>query len=161
RTRPYSTDIGINPLTYADIGHVIFAGPEVHADGEIWVEALWEARASLIRQFGEKEGRRRIRQLVIDGLMLSPPSPSMVDARDAILLADRVDFEGTSQNQLWSAFAKRGLGALAHSDGGDTLHVVPSFDVPSSTGKLKFYENTFVAGEPVRLILSDINLSEP
>src|SRR5262249_28466710 len=114
-----------------------------------------------IQQFGEREGRRRIRQLVIDGLMLSPPSPSMVDARDAILLADRVDFEGTSQDQLWSAFAKRGLGALAHSDGGDTLHVVPSFEVPSSKGKLKFYEDTFVAGEPIRLILSDINLSEP
>ena len=47
---------------------------EEHADGEIWVEALWEARANLIRQFGETEGRRRIRQLVMDGMMLSVPS---------------------------------------------------------------------------------------
>jgi hypothetical protein len=52
-------------------------GEEVHADGEIWVEALWDARANLIKQFGDAEGRRRIRQLVIDGLKLAPPSPSV------------------------------------------------------------------------------------
>jgi hypothetical protein len=161
RSRPYSTSITINPLTYADLGRVIFAGPQVHADGEIWVQALWEARANLIRQFGDQEGRRRIRRLVIDGLMLSPPSPTMVDARDAILLADRVNYEGASQQQLWAAFAKRGLGALAFSDGGDTAHVLSSFEAPSSTGKLKFHESTFVAGEPVRVILSDANKTEP
>jgi len=160
RTRPYSSDTNINPLTYADLGHVLFQSPEVHADGEIWVEALWEARANLIQQLGETEGRRRIRQLVIDGLMLSPPSPTMVDARDAILLADRLDYEGASQDQLWRAFAKRGLGAFAHSDGGDTVHVISSFDVPSPVGKLRFYENTFVAGEPIRVVLSDSNLFE-
>jgi hypothetical protein len=161
RTRPYSTQTSINPLTFADLGRVYFGGPEVHADGEIWVEALWDARANLIQQFGETAGRNRMRQLVIDGLMLSTPSPSMTDARDAILLADRVDFDGESQNQLWAAFAKRGLGALAHSDGGDTVHIIPSSDMPSPTGKLKFYEDTFVAGEPVRLLLSDSNLSDP
>jgi Fungalysin metallopeptidase (M36)/Fungalysin/Thermolysin Propeptide Motif len=160
RTRPYSTQTVINPITYADLGHVILA-PEVHADGEIWTEALWEARAALIQQLGEVEGRRRMRQLVIDGLILSPPSPTMVDARDAILLADQVDFEGTSQDQLWGAFAKRGLGALAFSDGGDTIHVISSTEVPSTNAKLKFHENTFSPGEPLRLILSDANLSAP
>src|SRR6185369_6914130 len=93
RTRPFSTDMKLNPLTYAELGRVI-TRPEVHADGEIWVEVLWEARAALIRQFGEKEGRRRIRLLVMDGMKLCPPAPSMVDARDAILLADRTDFQG-------------------------------------------------------------------
>jgi hypothetical protein len=159
RTRPYSTDVKVNPLTFGNIGHVIFS-PEIHADGEIWVEALWEARANLIEQFGETEGRRRIRELVIDGLKLSPPSPTMVDARDAILLADRVDFQGASQDRLWSAFAKRGLGALAYSDGGDTVHVVTSFEAPSPTARMKFYEDTFVAGEPIRVLLADSNLSQ-
>ena len=161
RTRPYSTDMTVNPLTFADYAHVLFFGEEVHADGEIWVEALWDARANLIKQFGEAEGRRRIRQLVIDGLKLAPPSPSMVDARDAILLADQVDYNGASQTQLWNAFAKRGLGALAHSDGGDTVHVIPSFDVPSATAKIKLYETTYVAGEPVRVLLSDLNITQP
>lgn len=51
--------------------------------------ALWEVRANLIRQFGDREGRQRLRQIVLDGMKLAPPSPSMVDLRDAILLADR------------------------------------------------------------------------
>lgn len=159
RTRPYSTDTSVNPLTYASLGRVSASGPEVHADGEIWVQALWEARANLIQQFGEAEGRSRIRRLVIDGMMLTVPSPSMVDMRDAILLADELAFEGDGQEALWSAFAKRGLGALAHSDGGDSLHVIPSFDLPTPDGKLKFYEKTFVAGEPVRVLLADANRS--
>ena len=160
RTRPYSTSFDINPLTYANLGNVI-AFPEVHADGEIWFEALWDARANLIRQYGETEGRRRIRLLVLDGMKLSPPASSMVDMRDAILLADRVDFKGASQDQIWAAFAKRGLGATAYTEGGDTAHVVASFDLPSSTGKLKFHEDTFVIGEPVRVILQDSNYSQP
>jgi hypothetical protein len=160
RTRPFSTNSDINPLTFADLGRVI-PYPEVHADGEIWVEALWEARSSLIQQFGEAEGRRRIRQLVMDGLKLSVPSPTMVDARDAILLADRVDFKGGSQSQLWSAFAKRGLGALAYSDGGDSVHILSSSDLPSPTGRLRFFDDPYVPGEPIRLILADSNLSQP
>jgi hypothetical protein len=161
RTRPYSTDTSVNPLTYADLGHVILAGPEVHADGEIWVEALWDARANLIQQLGEAEGRRRIRRLVLDGMKLSVPSPNMVEMRDAILLADRVNNNGASQSELWSAFAKRGLGTLAHSAGGDTVHVLSSADLPSPTGALRFYEDPFVAGEMVRLILADSNLDTP
>ena len=160
RSRPYSTDMSINPLTYARLGNVI-TRPEVHADGEIWMEALWEARAALIRQFGEKEGRRRIRLLVIDAMKLAPPAPSMVDARDAILLADRADFQGQSQSQLWAAFARRGLGALAQSTSTFTTHIAASFDTPSTTGKIGFYEDSTIQGEPVRVVLSDANLDQP
>ncbi len=161
RTHPFSTRTDVNPLTYADLGAVTTLGPEVHDDGEIWVEALVEARANLIQQFGEKEGRRRIRFLVLDGMKLSVPAPSMVDMRDAILLADRVDFQGASQGQLWAAFAKRGLGALAYSISGDSVHIVPSFDLPSPTGKLKFFDDPLVAGETVRVMLADSNYSQP
>ncbi|MEO8126802.1 MAG: M36 family metallopeptidase [Bryobacteraceae bacterium] len=160
RTRPYSTDLTVNPLTYARLGNVVLR-PEVHADGEIWMEALWEARAALIRQFGETEGRRRIRLLVIDGMKLSPPSPSMVDARDAILLADRADFKGQSQSQLWAAFARRGLGALAQSTSTNTTHIAASFDTPSNAGKIGFYEDATIQGETLRVVLSDANLDLP
>ena len=36
----------------------------VQPNGEIWVAALWDIRANLIQQFGEQEGRNRVRQLV-------------------------------------------------------------------------------------------------
>ncbi|MEO7142415.1 MAG: M36 family metallopeptidase, partial [Bryobacteraceae bacterium] len=158
RPYPYSTNFNINPLTYADLGHVIYR-PEAHADGCIWVEALWQARAALIQQFGDREGRRRMRQLSIDSMTMSPPAPSMVDARDAFLLAEQVDYNGASQSGLWAAFAKRGLGALAQSGTGDSIHISPSFDVPSTTASLGFYESSYVIGESVRVVLSDPNLT--
>jgi hypothetical protein len=159
RSRPYSTNLDVNPITYADLGNIIPV-PEVHADGEIWVEALMEIRANLIAQFGDAEGRRRVRMLVMDGMKLSVPAPSMVDMRDAILLADRLDFDGKSQSQLWAGFAKRGLGVLAYSSGADTVHVAASFDTPSATGRLKFYDDTIVNGEPLRVLLADSNLTQ-
>ena len=107
------------------------------------------------------EGRRRVRMLVMDGMKLSVPAPSMVDMRDAILLADRVDFDGKSQSQLWAGFAKRGLGVLAYSAGGDTVHVVASFDTPSATGRVKFYDDSIVNGEPLRVLLADSNYTQP
>jgi hypothetical protein len=160
RTRPYSTNMNVDPLTFGNIGHVT-SYPEIHADGEIWVAALWEMRANLIAQFGEKEGRNRVRQLVIDGMKLSVPAATMVDMRDAILLADRVDYNGASQTQLWAGFAKRGLGALAYAQDATTVHVVESFDLPSPSGQLKFYDSSVVIGEPVRVILQDSNYTQP
>jgi len=160
RTRPYSTNPDVNPITFADIGHIWYK-PEVHSDGEIWFEALWEVRANLIKQFGEKEGRKRARQLVMDGMKLSIPAPTMIDMRDAILLADRIDYKGASQTQIWTGFAKRGMGALAYSDGPDTTHVAASFEMPSTTGAIRFYDSNIVMGEPVRIILQDSNYTQP
>jgi hypothetical protein len=158
RSRPYSTRTDINPLTYGELGRV-FRFPEVHADGEIFALALWEVRANLIRQLGEREGRRRVRLLVLDGMKLAPPDPSMVDVRDAILLADRAAFDGASQSQIWAGFAKRGLGVLAYSESANTVHVVASGETPSNTGQLRFHESLFMQGEVVRIILHDNNLS--
>jgi hypothetical protein len=160
RSRPYSTNTDVNPLTFSNLGQVI-PFPEVHADGEIWVEALWEMRANLIRQFGDKEGRRRVRTLVLDGMKFAPPRSSMVDMRDAILLADRADFKGESQSQIWAAFAKRGMGALAWSADPDTVHVKASYDLPSDKGKVAFYDDTATFGEPVRIIVQDSNYTPP
>ena len=158
RTRPYTTDLKLNPLTFAQFGSVT-SYPEVHADGEIWVEALWDVRANLIEQFGEAEGRRRVRLIVLDGMKLSPPSPTMIDMRDAILLADQTDFKGASQTQIWKAFAKRGMGALAYSIDPNSTFIAPSFDLPSSRGQMRFYQDEQLTGETLRMILQDTNLT--
>lgn len=160
RTRPYSTQMEVNPITFADLGRVT-AFPQIHQDAGIWVESLWEMRANLIRQFGETEGRRRTRLLVIDGMKLSIPGPTMVDARDAILLADRVDFNGESQAQIWAAFAKRGLGVTAFAASNNITRTTASSATPSATGILAFSENSYVLGDPVRVILFDLNLEGP
>ncbi|HEU0119158.1 MAG TPA: M36 family metallopeptidase [Bryobacteraceae bacterium] len=156
RNRPVTTNLEVNPLTYADLGHT-YVYPEIHEDGVIWTQALWDVRANLIRQFGETEGRRRMRRILIDGLKLSPPAPSMVDLRDAILLAERTDYKGESQAQLWDAFARRGLGVLAYSPGSETIQVSSSSEKPSNTGQISLHPETPYTGEPLRITIYDGN----
>ena len=128
RRYPYCTDTNKNPLMFADIDpwkasahdgvpRNPLLGPfradqagEVHSQGEVWCMMLWEMRANLIRKLGPEAGNNLALQLVTDGLKLSPPNPNFVQARDAILLAERMWSGGTNSAELWSAFAKRGLG---------------------------------------------------
>ena len=128
RRYPYCTDTNKNPLVFADIDPATASahdgvprnpllGPfradqagEVHSQGEVWCMMLWEMRANLIRKLGPEAGNNLALQLVTDGLKLSPPNPNFVQARDAILLADRMWSGGTNAAEIWSAFAKRGLG---------------------------------------------------
>ncbi len=157
RSRPYSTNMSVNGLTFADYGRVADIGLEEHFDGEIWFEAMWEARANLIKLYGEREGRRRIQRNAIEGMKLQPPNATMVETRDAIILANRVNFRGEGEQALWEGFAKRGLGVLAQSRNGDSSYVVPSFETPSNTGILKFHSPSYVPNERVHVSLYDAN----
>ena len=115
--------MSINGLTFADYGRVTDLGLEEHFDGEIWFEAFWEARANFIRMFGEKEGRRRMQINVIEGLKLQPPRASMIDARDAIILANRV----TSKPKASSSSGK----ASPNADSGCSRNRRPAIRVTS------------------------------
>src|SRR5437899_333776 len=148
RRYPYCTDLSKNPLTFKDIdpsrttGHPgIPTNPvnpfnplfvdEVHAQGEVWCVTLWEARANLIRKYGFAEGNRLILQLVTDGMKLSPANPNFLQARDAILLADEIDNLSANFEELWSAFARRGMGFSATApSSAATVGVVEAFDLP-------------------------------
>ena len=39
----------------------------------------------------------------------------MIEARDAIIMANRVNFKAEGEQQLWEGFAKRGWSMLAQS----------------------------------------------
>jgi hypothetical protein len=52
---------------------------------------------------------------MFDAYLLMPTAPSMLQARDAYLAADRMRFGGANQAELWQAFATRGFGELAAS----------------------------------------------
>ena len=67
----------------------------------------------------------------MDGLKLQPATPTYLEARDAILLADQVNNDGANSDLIWQAFAKRGMGFSA-SDSGDpnNLTVTEAFDLP-------------------------------
>ena len=68
---------GTGGFTYADFGKICCSPgdirPEVHSDGEIWVQTLWDLRAAL--------GSATAEQLITDGMRLSPPEPSYLDAQ--------------------------------------------------------------------------------
>ena len=147
RRYPYSTDMTKNPLTFKDIdpaqasahpgvsrsplvGGVLSTNAnEVHNMGELWCVTLWQARANLIAKYGYATGSHLILQLVTDGMKLSPVNPNFLQARDAILQADQVDNGGANLNELWAAFAKRGMGFGATSPASvTTMGVVESFD---------------------------------
>lgn len=56
-------------------------------------------------------------QLIVDGMKLQPCRPSFVNARDAILQADKILTGGDNACLIWSAFSKRGLGPAARTVG--------------------------------------------
>ncbi|KAJ2226557.1 hypothetical protein GGF40_002552 [Coemansia sp. RSA 1286] len=120
RKYPYSTSLKTNPSTYG-----IMNGPaywEVHAKGEVWAEIYYEVLWNLIDAHGFSDdlfshdmtkGNTLALQLLVDGMKLQPCMPNFIDARDAILLADRQLTGGDNQCLIWKGFAKRGLGVDA------------------------------------------------
>ena len=101
----------------------------------MWVRCgaphLWQARANLIKKYGYATGNQLVLQLITDGMKLTPGNPTFVQARDAILQADQVDTGGANLNELWAAFAKRGMGASATAPASSTTTgVTEAFDLP-------------------------------
>lgn len=134
RRFPYSTDLGVCPLTYS----WVVASSEVHDVGEIWCAALWDMYWFLVNRHGFDPdlyagtgGNNIALQLVMDGLKIQPCNPTFLDARDAILAADQADYGGANQCEIWSAFARRGMGENA-ADGGNhnSTNVVEDFSAP-------------------------------
>lgn len=136
RSYPYSTDLVRSPLTYADIATE--AVP--HGVGSVWASMGWEVYWAMTDRYGfdpdligGSGGNNMAIRLILDGLKLTPCSPGFVDDRDAVLMADQVDFGGANQCLLWRAFAKRGLGFSARQGSATVLgDETEAFDVPAA-----------------------------
>lgn len=156
--------INRNPLNYSDYGFDI-TGAEVHADGEIWNGTMWEVRQALVDEYDASfdyedralqlrcaqatriasptaaeacPGNRRWLQLMFDSFLLQQGATSMLDARDAMLAADRMRFDGADQDVLWRAFARRGMGVDASVASADDDEPVPSFAAPTGNTAVTF-----------------------
>jgi extracellular elastinolytic metalloproteinase len=115
---------GAGAFTYADFGK-IEAGPEVHADGEIWGQTLWSMRAALIARY-PTGGVARSRRYITQAMRLSPPEPSFLDMRNAILEASPDE----DDDLIWQVFAARGMGYFASTDGSRDLAPVADGSLP-------------------------------
>ena len=146
RRYSYSTDMLKNPLTLKDIDptqvdwHVnvprnpTYAATQdatqVHYQGTVWSVTLWELRANLILKHGFAVGNDRAMFLVLEGMKLSPANPSFIQARDGIIQATLVNHP-TDLGEVWTAFAKRGMGDGATAPASTTTTgIVESYAVP-------------------------------
>ncbi|MEI7632866.1 MAG: M36 family metallopeptidase [bacterium] len=107
RRFPYSTNLFISPLTWADaeprtfldIGAATNESPmcfseygasEVHNMGELYTAMLWQVRGRVMDYFNAggstwREGNQHTLQLVTDSLKLTPNNPSYSDARQSVI----------------------------------------------------------------------------
>lgn len=117
----------------------------VHSNGQIWANTLWDLRERFrTDQAGgsQQSGINEVHQLYINGLKLSPNSPTMLEMRDSMLQDDLVRHPsgdpGGSANycRMWDEFAGRGMGASAQDtkDTGASSTVVQDFTVPVACG---------------------------
>ena len=124
---------GSGGYTFGDFAKIFFdgieLGPEVHADGEIWAETLWDLRTRMIAAHGTTIGLNRTRALVTDGLRLAPANPTFLQMRDAIRAVDVNRGFGDSA-LIWSVFAARGMGYYARTTGNNDIAPVQSFALP-------------------------------
>jgi len=158
-----------DPLNYSDIGFDN-VGPEVHADGEIWIATQIDLRDLFLQRYpssgtaedlaclhGQKSsntcpGDRRWIQLYYDAMVMMPRNPTMQDARDAQLAADMARFGGANQDLLWEGFALRGLGQFAQTNpnvgtGGNAANAdtdpTPDFSSPlANNATLTFFADS-------------------
>jgi len=134
---PYSTNFKIDPETYGYINGSAYYYS--HAIGEVWATILWETYWSVVDAIGwspnlyiGEGGNNVLLQVVLDGLKIQPCNPNFVDARNAILIADEVNYSGRHFCLLWKGFATRGLGQYAVGSVGQTRRVKEDFTVPDA-----------------------------
>ncbi|MGH8058051.1 MAG: M36 family metallopeptidase, partial [Candidatus Entotheonellia bacterium] len=105
---------------------------EVHNIGEIWCATLMEMNRRI--------GTPLSPQLVVDALKVSPSNPSFLDMRDAILHAlDNKLAAGqlsaaahsTVRSDMWTVFARFGMGPGAQSNGASLSGIVADFSTPT------------------------------
>ena len=149
-----------DPLNYGDFGFDN-VGPEVHADGEIWIAVQIDLRDLFLTRYpspgaatdiacargqiaaDQCPGDRRWIQDYYDAMVMMPRAPTMIDARDAMLAADLARFGGANQDLLWQGFAMRGFGQFQSTNGTQDTDPVPDFSSPqANNATVNFFATT-------------------
>lgn len=155
RQYPYSTNMSINPWTYAMLASGTFGG-ESHYVGEIWCTALWHMTWNIIQQdnlintnlynANAAGGNTAAFKLVMMGMKLQPCSPGFIDGRNAILKADTLLYNGKYSCSIWNAFAQRGMGAYAsQGSSGSYTDQMADFSMPASANMTKKVDKAIAA----------------
>jgi extracellular elastinolytic metalloproteinase len=140
RRYPYSTNMNLNPLVFSQLQ----IDTSVHKIGEVWAVILYEMYWVLVAKLGfgddwhdsnQLKGNVVALKVIIGGMSLQPCNPSFTQARDAILLAENNFYSGAYSCDIWTAFAKRGLGVSSSQVGYKN-----GYDIPSHCQSKFFHE---------------------
>ena len=156
RRYPYSNNMTTNPVTYSWVAltPAVTGDPTLqyqHQKGEIWAATLWDLYWAMVEKYGydadinnAASGNARAVQLVMDGMKFQPCTPGFVDGRDAIMLADQINYEGADTCLIMDVFARRGLGFEASQGSSlDDTDGVENFDpIPTCLKELKIKKET-------------------
>jgi len=133
-----------------------FYAPQVHADGEIWASLLADVRRTLMTAPpGPGLTGLAVEKLVTEALFFTPSNPSMIDAANALFIADGSLYGGSHICTLWNVLKGRGFGKNAANNdidpsylwSGNSYSVFASRDRPRgcggsySRGTLKYAAN--------------------
>ncbi len=132
RQYPYTTNMNINPLIYNN-------NPSYDSKiNWIWASILWDVTWELIDQFGYDEniynfsgelnqdaGNIMALAIVTESLKNLNCGPTLIDCRNAILVANESIYGKKYECILWEAFAKRGLGVFAFVGGPASYETPP------------------------------------
>jgi hypothetical protein len=115
RQYPYSTDLDVNPSTFANITD----NPEVHGSGAVWGAHMWDAFVGMINKHGYDMAKTRMMDYLVASYKMTPIGPTMTEARDA-LLATAYATDPEDYQTILGAFARRGMGLGAVSPDRDS-----------------------------------------
>ncbi|KAH6586026.1 hypothetical protein BASA61_006666 [Batrachochytrium salamandrivorans] len=105
-----------------------------HYVGEVWASMLWEVYWNLVSKHGfatnlykadQSEGNIVTMKIIIGAMMLQPCNPTFLSARDAIVAADALHYQGANKCEILKGFAKRGLGFKATSSYSNDFSLPP------------------------------------
>ena len=155
---PGTARAGSGGYTYGDMGKICSCGPEVHADGEIWGQTLWQLRDALVSAHGQAAGSDIAEKDITGAMRLSPDQPSMLDQRNALIAADYVYNAHADIVPVVSVLTQRGMGYFASTTNSDDTHPFESMAAwplgpknASVSGVVKNDSNVAVAGAKVYL----------
>jgi uncharacterized repeat protein (TIGR01451 family) len=116
RRQRYSTDPNVNDQVLDDI----IGTTAPHPLGEVWAATLWDLYWALVDEYGWDPdmmngtgGNNIAIQLVMDAMKLQACEPGFIDGRNAIIVADDLNYDGIHECLIWEVFSRRGMGFFA------------------------------------------------
>ncbi|KAJ2994701.1 Fungalysin/Thermolysin Extracellular metalloproteinase 5 [Globomyces sp. JEL0801] len=132
RSAPYSTNLKTNNLTFS----ALVKRKEVHQVGEVWASMLFEVYWNMVDRLGFDQnfktsskgtgGNTKFLQVLVNGMKMQPCNPTFIQARDAIVTADRILNNGNNFCDIMKGFAKRGMGVGARDNVFRNSFTIPS-----------------------------------